>query len=243
MDKLKILWLWPDLFNLHGERGSVQAMLRAAENLGIEAEVVRLEDPDDPIPFGEADIAMLLPGEIRSFGWVKPAFERQRGDLEAYLARGGHLIALGTSGLLFGESVLREDGSTVEGLGLLDLRARERAYVWGDDLHFRITATKMEIAGSQIQMADVETATPLGTTLYGRGNDGSGAEGARVGNLIWTNCLGPVFVKNPWWAEEIVKDACLARLGYGKRKPNALAEASFDSTLAFIASKPKYEEK
>ena len=157
MNKLKLGWLYPDLFNLHGERGSVQALVRAGENLGIEVEVLRVSDPEDDIPFGDLELAILLPGEIRSFAYVKPALEAGRAELEAFLDRGGYLIAIGTSGLLFGKSILREDGTTVEGLGLLDLTAKERQYVWGDDLHFRLNETKMEILGSQFQMADAAT--------------------------------------------------------------------------------------
>ena len=240
MNKLKLGWLYPDLFNLHGERGSVQALVRAGENMGLEMELLRISDPDDDIPFEDLDLAIILPGEIRSFAFVQPALEARRERLDAYLDRGGYLIALGTTGLMFGRSIQREDGSELEGLGLLDLRAKERQYVWGDDLHFRLNDTKMEILGSQIQMADVETDMPLGTTIYGRGNNGSGVEGARYKNLIWTNCQGPVFVKNPWWAEAILSDICLGKfLSLGRKKPNDIPSGSFESTLRFIAEKPK----
>ena len=47
---------------------------------------------------------------------------------------------------------------------------------------------------------------PLGTINYGYGNNGEGEEGAVYKNLIFTNALGPVFIKNPWWAEKILSD-------------------------------------
>lgn len=242
MDKLRIGWMYPDLLNLHGERGSVQALVRAGENLGVETEVFRMESFDDDIPFDDLDLLIFLPGEIKTFAYLKPALERQRAALEAYLDRGGYIIALGTTGLLFGKTILRESGEAVEGLGLLDMTARERQYVWGDDLHFRIHGTQQEIIGAQVQMADVEAKTPLGTVLYGHGNNSSGAEGARYKNLIYTNCLGPVFVKNPWWAEDILKDVLLQKcLGLHQMRKNTLAERSFDASLRFIQTKPKSE--
>lgn len=242
MDKLHIGWMYPNLLNLHGERGSVQALARAGENLGAEVEIHRIEDVDETIPFDTLDLLIFLPGEIKMFPCLKSALEAQRTELEAFLDRGGYLIALGTTGLLFGGQLQRENGDIFEGLGLLDLTAKERQYVWGDDLHFRLNGTKQEIIGSQIQMTDVDAKTPLGQTLYGHGNNHTGAEGARYKNLIYTNCLGPVFVKNPWWAEDILKDVCLQKyLGLYSHKPNALASDSFNSTLRFIRQKPKFQ--
>lgn len=246
MDKLTIRlgWMYPDLLNLHGERGSVQAFVRAGENLGVTVEVCRHNDFDKPIEFDKLDLLLFLPGEIKTLGYLKDALQQQRQALEQYLDRGGWLLAIGTTGLLFGKQTEREDGSRFDGLGLLDMTAKERKYVWGDDLHFRLADSKQEIIGSQIQMADVDAKTPLGTTLYGRGNNNTGAEGARYQNLIYTNCLGPVFVKNPWWMESILKEICLHKaLGITARRPNTLESASFDSCLRFLQQKPAFDGK
>lgn len=239
MHELTIGWMYPDLLNLHGERGSVQALVRAAENLGLAAQVRRIEDPDDAIPFDELDLLLFLPGEIKTLTVIRESLRSREEQMRRYVEQGGTVVAIGTSGLLFGKEILRLDGSRVEGLGLLDMTARERELVWGDDLRVLVTDTKQELAGCQISMADVETAVPLGRTLYGRGNDGSGAEGARYKNLIYTNCLGPLFVKNPWFAETIIKDIVLRRLGVERKRPNTLADASFDATLRFIGTKTK----
>lgn len=242
MDKLLLGWMYPNLLNLHGERGSVQALVRAGENLGVEVEVRRIEDFGDEIPFDQLDLMLFLPGEIKTLTRLKPVLEDRKSELEAYLERGGYLVAIGTTGLLFGRQLTRENGDVFDGLGFLDMTAVERRYVWGDDLHFRRQDTKQEIIGSQIQMADVEAKTPLGQVLYGHGNNNTGAEGARYKNLIYTNCLGPVFVKNPWWAEDILKDVILQKhLGLYQKRPNTLAERSFDASVRFIQTKPKSE--
>ena len=237
MHKLTIGWMYPDLLNLHGERGSVQALVRTAENLGLEARVRRVEDLDDEIPFNELDLMLFLPGEIKTLSAIREALRLREEKLRQYVERGETVVAIGTSGLLFGREILRRDGSRMEGLGLLDLIARERELVWGDDLHVLLNDTKQELAGCQISMADVETGMPLGRTLYGRGNNGTGAEGARYRNLIYTNCLGPLFVKNPWFAEELIKDIVLRRLGVERKRPNTLADKSFDTTVRFIETK------
>ena len=235
MNKLHIAWMFPNLLNLHGERGSVQALSRIAENMGVDVTVTRVEDFDDTIDFTAFDLLMFLPGEISSFRHLIPALKND--SFYNYVENGGHILAIGTSGLMFGKSITREDGSVMECLGCLDMTAKERQYVWGDDLHLRLMDNKQEIVGSQIQMADVEAAHPLATVLYGRGNNKTGVDGARYQNLLYTNCLGPLFVKNPWFAEEILKNILLQKMGITRKNPNTIASDSFDSTLHFISTK------
>ena len=238
---LNIGWMYPDLLNLHGERGSVQAFERAGENLGVEVRVRRIDDFNDKTPFDEIDLCLFLPAELKTLTSIKPALQIQRAELEDYIENGGHIVAVGTTGMLFGKSVEREDGSIFEGLGLLDLTGKERKYVRGDDIHFRINSSKMEIFGSQIHTVDCIAQNPLGTTIYGHGNNGEGVEGACYKNLIFTNCLGPVFVKNPWWTESIIKDIVLKKyLGVAPKKENKLENNSFNSCLKFTKGKPEY---
>ena len=238
MKELNLAWMYPDCLNLHGERGSIQALVRVANNLGIDLKVLRIEDPKDTIPFEQIDLFVFLPGEIKVFPEILEALTRQKAQLTSFLDRGGYLIAIGTSGLIFGDTITREDGSEMLGLGYLDMKAVERKYVYGNDLHFRLRDSKQEIIGSQVQMADVETSMPLADTLYGWGNNNSGLEGARCKNLIYTNCLGPLFVKNPWWAEQILLDIAARKyLGLGRNAEYTLESGSFDSTLRYLAQK------
>lgn len=236
MDKITVGWMYPNLLNLHGERGSVQALTAIGKKMGVEVEILRIEDFDDPIPYEKLDLMVFLPGEISTFSHLMPALKTK--EFRTYLESGGHLLAIGTTGLMFGDSIRREDGSTLKCLGYLPMTAKERKFVWGDDLHFSVNGSDMELVGSQIQMADVDTDLPLGTTLYGMGNNNSGSEGARRNNLIYTNCLGPLFVKNPWFAEAIFREILQKR---GVELPAAaefpMAEASFNSTVAFIKTK------
>ena len=237
MDKLTLAWMYPDCLNLHGERGSIQALMRIGEKMGLQMELLRIPDFNDPIPFDRIDLMVLLPGELRLMPALVQALDRRREALTDYLQRGGWLVAMGTTGLIFGREVRREDGTVLQGLGLLDLTAREREYVLGDDLHVRLP-DGMELAGCQIQMADVHAAAPLGHVLWGRGNDGSGAEGARFKNLVYTNCLGPLFVKNPWWGQAILRDIAEKRsLPVKDPEPDELAKAAFDAAVRYMNAK------
>ena len=238
MHKITVGWMYPNLLNLNGERGSVKALVEIGKQLNIEVEILRIEDFNDPIPYNALDLLIFLPGEITTLSHILPAL--QTSELTDYLENGGHLLALGTSGLMFGKSVTREDGSIVNGLGYLDMTAKERKFVFGDDFHFRVNGSDMELAGAQIQMADVDAKNPLGTVIYGMGNNNTGAEGARWKNLIYTNCTGPVFVKNPWFAESILKEIMANRnVETTETGCYPIAKSAFDATLAFIQNKPK----
>lgn len=238
MHKITVGWMYPNLLNLHGERGSVQALEQIGKSLGLNMDIRRIEDFDDPIPFEELDLMIFLPGEIATFRHLVPALNKQRQALDQYLENDGYLLALGTTGLLFGKNILREDGSMLDCLGYLDVSAKERKYVWGDDLHLRVNGSEQELVGSQITMADIEATQPFGTTIYGRGNNGTGGEGARYKNLIYTNCLGPLFVKNPWLAESILRDICTKKgIEITGSVDHKIARDSFASTLRFIEKK------
>ena len=238
MAKITVGWMYPNLLNLHGERGSIQALVAIGKEMGIDVDILRIEDFDDPIPYENLDIMVFLPGEMVTFSNLIPALQTE--DFRTFLEHDGYVIAIGTTGLMFGKSILREDKSTITGLGYLDMTARERKYVWGDDLHIRLNDSETELAGSQIQMADVDAKNPLATTIYGMGNNNSGAEGARWNNLIYTNCLGPLFVKNPWFAEAILKDILFHKgIEIQAEIDHKMAKDSFNATLDFIKSKPK----
>ena len=244
MKKLKLAWMYPNILNLHGERGSVMAFAKVSEKLGIELETVRIDDPDVTPEISDADIMFFGPGELRVMPMLKDALMPVKAELEAHIAAGKYIIALGTTGALFAEKTLRKDGSVIEGLGLLPESAEERSMVWGDDLYFSL-GDGTEIVGSQIQMLNfkVSPGSELGEVIYGFGSGAAGFEGCRNGNLIHTNCLGPVFVKNPWWAEMILRDAAdlpAEELSPAERRAKyPLENDSFDATVLFNREKEK----
>ncbi len=236
---INIAWMYPDLLNLHGERGSVQAFEMRGKALGLDVKIHRIDSLEAKIDFKKHDLFLFMPGEIKTLGLIKEKLDEQIESLKDFVESGGHIVAVGTTGMLFANTLKREDGTVFQGLGLLDATGKERKYVYGDDLYFRINSTKMEIFGSQIQMVDVTAQSPLGTVIYGHGNDKSGSEGAVYKNLVFTNCLGPVFVKNPWWCDQILKDVFLKKQGLNVENNYAFETASFNSCLEFTRRKPK----
>lgn len=209
---LHILWLYPDILNLHGGRGDIMALLHVANLMEMPVEIMRFDDLTGEIPFEWADMICMNSGELKCVPEIIEHMSKQRTGLDGFIERRGFMWSVGSTGAVFAKELETVDGKVVKGLGLLDMVWKERRSVWGDDLWFSVE-NGLQVMGCQIQVADVflnERQEPLGNIIYGRGNCGDGTEGARSGNVVYTNCLGPMMVKNPRFAESCLKDAAKA---------------------------------
>jgi len=233
-NRLNILWLWPDILSQHGDRGNVMALVRICGLYGIGAKVTRVTGLKDEYNYDGADIVLLGPGELAVMPEISGALAKRAAELRTYSDSGGLLLATGTTGAAIGVRTRRLDGTYIEGAGLLDMECSEREAVLGDDLIYRCIERAgpepaqsstaeldgLTVYGIQIHMMDVDLAAgqrPFGETVYGYGNNGSGAEGAISGNVIFTNALGPVLVKNPWLTVELINRALGQRIQFDPR--------------------------
>ena len=215
---LMILWLWPDILNLHGDRGNIAAVKRLAKTFGIKTEVRRVTRLSDTIDFSPADLIFLGPGELASMPFIIGALEKHRGTLEARVNSGGTLFCTGTTGAALSRKIHRANGETFHGLGLLSMDCEERTVIHGDDLIYEIGDER--VFGVQIRTVDFlldRNQEPLGKLVYGLDNSGRvrtemdnvshGFEGAVKKGFLFTNALGPVLVKNPRIAVKLIRDA------------------------------------
>ena len=148
---------------------------------------------------------------------------------------------------MLADTVTRKNGDIFYGLKLIDMDIRERNTVIGDDLYFTLD-DGTEIMGCQIQMIDIdlkENQKSFGTIKYGYGNNGKNDEGAIKDNIIFTNCLGPVFVKNPWFAEKVLRDIANKKeieISSDMKPDYEIEIKSLESTKEFINKKIENNE-
>lgn len=222
---IKIAWMYPDTLYLHGERGSVMALERTAEAMGLSVCSERIDlgaEGFDPMDY---DIIFYGPGEVPSFETVIAEMSLYRDRLREFVESGRVLLVTGASVgmfcrmiILYGDGRAKDGSRRVEGLGLIPADAFEREYVYGNDelIDAVYNGREMELLGNQIQMLDIYLdegggCRRLGTVRYGRGNNGDdSSEGAVSGNSIFTNMTGPLLVCDPWLTEEIIKCAAAA---------------------------------
>ena len=246
LPSINVQWLYPNVLDLHGGRGDVMGLRHAAGLLGVDCEIRRLDDAAALPDLDWADLLWLGPGEVRCAAALAGRLAACHPALAEFAAAGGMIVAVGSSGAILARETARADGSSFPGLGLLDAVCRESGAVHGDDLWFALDDGE-EVMGVQISLLDtlldVDSPTkPLGRVIYGRGNDGdSRQEGARRGNVVFTNALGPVCVKNPRFAARLLAEAARAK---GLQLDPALAasqteieDASFALIRRFIENK------
>lgn len=234
---IHVAWMYPDLLNLHGERGNAQALEVIAKKMQIKLKIDRIDDLDKTINFNKYDILLFNAGELKTIEVIANVLKQQP-SLKQYIDDNKVILVTGTTGALFADQVIRKQ-TTFEGLNILNMDVKERDMVLGDDLYYKMG--NMEIMGCQIHMMDIflKKVKPLGNILYGYGNCGNELEGARYKNVIFTNALGPVLVKNPWFTEYLIKLACKNKeIKVSKKTINYELELnSLASSKEFISKK------
>lgn len=235
---IHVAWMYPDLLNLHGERGNAKALERISKKMGIKLKIERIEDLEMNVDFQKYDILLFNAGELKTIETISEVLKKQKQQLMQYIKDNKVILLTGTTGALFAYNIYRKQ-SSFEGLGILSMDIQERDMVIGNDLYYRMG--NMEIMGCQIQMMDVllKKAKPLGTILYGYGNCGDAWEGAKYKNVIFTNALGPILVKNPWFTEYLIRLACKNKGMKVTKKniPYELELKSLESVKEFISKK------
>ncbi|GEM_PF-269315 len=206
---VRIVWMYPDVLQMHGGRGDAMALLHFSTLMGLPCTIRKVSALTDPIPFAWADMLLFPPGDLAAMEDICHALRPHEDSFQSFADAGKVILANGSSGAILAEGTKRLDGSRFRGLGLLHMQLRQRVKVYGNDLWIDLD-NGLELLGPQIQMADVRLRPgqkPFGTVRYGRGNNEKKDEGARTNNVIFTHVLGPVLVKNPLFTQEIL---CLA---------------------------------
>lgn len=213
MNELNVVWMYPDILYLHGERANILALGKVGNMLGLKVNVNRLNEYSDKIDFKKADIIIFNTGEIKTMEKIIEVLKTQKEELEEYINLNKMIIFIAQSGIIAAKDTIRRDGTVIEGLGILDMSLVEREMVFGDDFYFKLNDdNETEMIGVQVQLVDtkINSGEPLGTVIYGIGNNDANNkayEGMKYKNVIFTNALGPVLVKNPWYTEKLIKEA------------------------------------
>jgi len=237
-NSIRVAWMYPDLLNLHGERGNVQALERISKKMEVTLKIDRIDDLEADIDFQKYDILLFNAGELKTIETISNVLESRKKQLIQYIKENKVVLVTGTTGALFADTITRKQ-SSFQGLNILKMDMQERDMVIGDDLYYKIGT--MEIMGCQIQMVDIllKKVKSLGKILYGYGNCGNKEEGARYKNVIFTNALGPVLVKNPWFTEYLIQLACKNKgIKIAKKRIDyELERKSLESAKEFIDKK------
>ncbi|MFA0814953.1 MAG: hypothetical protein ACC608_04115 [Anaerofustis sp.] len=245
---IRMTYLYPDSFNLHGDRGNMMAFERITGMMGAKFEYEKIDSFDSPLSFDKTDILFVSPGELRTCEGIAKLLRDRRDPFAQYLNRGGTMVVIGTSIALFAKETKRLDGTVFEGLRLVESTCSERNITYSNDEVYACErfGEPMQIVGGQIQMIDVlrNGEEALGRVSYGYGNCHGEDEGIVKDRLYFTNALGPVFVKNPRFAAALLRDILEDKTGARLALPEfALEEKSNAQIMEFIELKIRKYDK
>jgi CobQ-like glutamine amidotransferase family enzyme len=208
MTDLSVVVLYPELLGLYADRGNGLALRHRARKREIGVELIEVavgdhipESADIYLLGGAEDAALLAAGDL---------IERS-GGLKRAVARGAVCMGVCAGFQLMSEVFAGPDTLPRAGLGLLDVRCGR---LTGERAVGEVVSTAADPAlpmlgfenhqGDAVLGAD---ARPLAQVWVGVGNGHSAQEGAVQGNVIGTYLHGPVLVRNPHFADELIERA------------------------------------
>lgn len=255
--EINVIWLYPDILNLHGDRGNIMSLLKIGDAMKMPINLIKVNHADELPDLGNVDLIVMGAGQLRDIAYVKNDMMKYETELRTYVEQDGYILVTGSTGCIFADKYYLEGGKENTGFGIFDMKARVlnrtgmpmlTKEVYGDDIYWK-TEDGMEIIGCQIQRMDFELGknTPaLGKLVYGYGNNcKDDREGARYKNVLFTNTVGPLLAGNPWFGIKILRDISVKKglesvdfdekdLDYMK-----MARDSFSVKKAFIKNKKK----
>ncbi|MGL4607398.1 MAG: type 1 glutamine amidotransferase [Eubacteriaceae bacterium] len=240
--ELKIGWLFSNTFNLHGDRGNMLAIEKEGQRRGYEVTIHKITFETNDFNPMDYDVLYAGPGQIENFSEVVKFLNPLKKKLTQFIEN-RPLLVTGTTISLFGNEILRSNGTTIKGLDLINIDSKENLAIYGDDLYYTVNfnGKDLSIVGNQIQMVDIDIKEeePFGALIYGYGNNGKTEyEGVKKGYGVFTNTLGPLLVFNPWFTEEIVNVIDKNKGGVQmEERDNTLEKNSFKTKVSYIMNK------
>ncbi|HEY7482949.1 MAG TPA: glutamine amidotransferase [Streptosporangiaceae bacterium] len=205
-DRIKIVWIYPDLLSTYGDRGNVIMLERRAALRGIFTDIVHVRS-DESVPV-DGDIYLMGGGEDRP-QILGAQRLRADGGLQRAAEYGSVIFAVCAGYQLLGTEFGGEEGQPVEGLGLLNMRSgRGTKRAVGEIAGNVDTALQIPmITGFENHQGVTHLGPgvrPLATTVVGVGN-GDGTEGAYRDHIVGTYMHGPALVRNPGLADLLLR--------------------------------------
>ncbi len=203
---MKILYLYYDIMNLYGESGNIRMLERKLKEEVEEVKVEVKTVTDSKIDFLKYDFIYCGAGTENSRDVVLKHLHFFKDSLKAAFEKGTVMLFTGNSYEMLGKEIAVGDRK-IEGLGLFDFTVFEqRKDRYSGDVTFKCSLCEGELIGYVNKCSDVVgVKNPLFEIESVVGTVKTGAEGIHEKNFFGTQIIGPILVKNPAFANYIVK--------------------------------------
>lgn len=230
-----VLQLYPDELGVNGDSGNASALVVRARLAGLDADHITYRR-GDTLP-ADVDAVIIGGGPVSAMRNVHADLLAIGPALRKLAADGAVFFGFGSGAELLGHDIRLQDGSTLEGLGILPFRAvrtGKRAVGYIKTAKDGATLIGFEDHASRWVLDD--GAEPLGFIEAGQGNQDEQAEsrreGVRSGALVGTQIGGPVLPLNPVLTDELLRLVA-------QRRGFAYAPGEAHATLDHYAEKAR----
>lgn len=211
--QLTIVHLYPKEMNIYGDTGNRLTLEKRASWRGVTV-VTKLVGIGDGIP-QDVDIIVGGGGQDAGQGKIQDDLQAKAEQLRSLADQGVVMLMICGMYQLFGRQFVTNERETIKGIGILPLET-----VGGTKRMIGNTIYESqwgELVGYE-NHSGVTTldsgAAPFATVKQGDGNNGNdGTEGCRVNNVFGSYSHGPLLVKNPELADELLRLALQRKYG------------------------------
>ena len=204
MKEIKILHLYPDMLNLYGDRGNIQALQYRIEKRNMKAIVDYYYLGGQAPDFCAYDIVFSGGGADREQALVAADMLQYKEDIKKAIDEGVFFLLVCGSYQLFGKYYKGVDGEIIPGLELFEyyteaIPDRTKRCIGDIVIQAELNGRKTKIIGYENHGGQTKNVlTPFGHVLYGQGNTfGDETEGFMIKNVIATYIHGTLLSKNP----------------------------------------------
>ncbi|HEY8499846.1 MAG TPA: glutamine amidotransferase [Clostridia bacterium] len=212
MYQLSICHLYPDLLNLYGDYGNIQALKKRMEWRGIEANVYPVS-LGDMFSSSDYDIVFMGGGQDYEQGILyTDLLEYKKEGISEAVENGVVFLCICGGYQLMGLYYKTPGGDEIPCLGIMNhwTIGNEKRMI--GNLIFSIEGLNQEPNGYAVGFENHsgrtylgEEVSPLGKVIYGFGNNGEdGFEGARYKNVFCSYSHGSLLPKNPALTDELI---------------------------------------
>lgn len=217
---LTITHLYPSNLNLYGDIGNIIALKQRCNWRDIDTKIYQI-GVKDKIP-SDTDLFFIGGGQDEDeLSINKDLINNKQSDIKKHV-HSHKVFLLVCAGLqMFGKYFIGGKGEKIKGLGILDLKTvspndtikdrciGNRVIKLNPDIFPKDQFSTNTLVGFENHIGQTvlgKNVKPLGTVIYGKGNNNiDNTEGAVYKNIFATYSHGPVLPKNPHFADFLIK--------------------------------------
>jgi len=202
---LIIAHLYYDLLDQYGESGNLKELIIQLQNQDINPIIKKLSINDE-LNFDEYDLIVINAGTENNQKLVLKHILPYKAEIKKAIENNKFFLITGNSIDLFGKTIKYLNGQKYKALGIFNyyVTSSEKRIV--GDLLFKDENFVIGFQNKCSLMHNIEY--PLFNCLYGYNEE---KEGIHYKNFYGTYLLGPLLVRNPYFAEKFIKELILSK--------------------------------